>query len=172
MSQELPHAPNREHLRKQAKDLLRLHRAHDLDAAELLQSVHPAFADLTPEQLSRQDVHLSDAQLAVARQHGFPSWAQMKAFIELRPQRVAEGIVISDTPGLTLEEALNERARRQGMPSLGATLTNPCGMSWQIVNFEFVRTAPSLMRTFREDPTRDPCDFLPVVVPQPVAATC
>jgi ankyrin repeat protein len=54
----LPAAPSLEQLRKQAKDLVRAGRAPKL----------------------------SEAQLIVAREHGFPSWPKLKAYVE----RVAE----------------------------------------------------------------------------------
>ena len=53
MSPSLPVAANLEQLRKQAKDLAR--------AGAL---------------------KLSDAQLAIAREYGFPSWPRLKAYVE------------------------------------------------------------------------------------------
>ena len=58
MSRDLPQAPNLDHLKKQAKALLRKLRER------------------------RPDATLNDAQHAVAREYGFPSWPKMKTHVE------------------------------------------------------------------------------------------
>jgi ankyrin repeat protein len=63
----LPARPSLEQLRKQAKDLLRAARGGDGDAIARLRA---ATADpKTPI--------LTDAQLVIAREHGFPSWPRL-----------------------------------------------------------------------------------------------
>ena len=62
MSRDLPAHPNLEHLRKQAKDLLR----------ELKQR--------------NPDTKLADAQHAVAREYGFVNWPALKAHVESQPR--------------------------------------------------------------------------------------
>src|SRR6185503_6240853 len=61
MSRNLPPHPNLEHLKKQAKDLLRD-----------LQQRDPALK-------------LADAQHALAREYGFASWPKLKAYVESLP---------------------------------------------------------------------------------------
>ena len=61
MSRDLPARPNLDHLRKQAKALLRSMRQH------------------------RAEAKLSDAQHAVAREHGFTSWPKLKAHLAALP---------------------------------------------------------------------------------------
>jgi hypothetical protein len=60
MSRDLPPNPNLEHLKKQAKALLETLRQRNADAT------------------------LVDAQHALAREYGFPSWPKLKAHIESR----------------------------------------------------------------------------------------
>lgn len=60
MSRDLPPNPNLEHLKKQAKALLEKLRQRNADAT------------------------LVDAQHALAREYGFPSWPKLKAYIESR----------------------------------------------------------------------------------------
>lgn len=62
MSRDLPARPNLDHLRKQAKTVLRSMREH------------------------RADATLSEAQHAVAREHGFASWPKLKAHLEAVPE--------------------------------------------------------------------------------------
>jgi ankyrin repeat protein len=70
-SASLPPAPSVEQLRKQAKDLLRAHRAGDPEALARV-AAHDPGAPLK----------LTGAQHVVAREHGFPSWARLKAYAE------------------------------------------------------------------------------------------
>ena len=70
-SASLPPAPSLEQLRKQAKDLLRAHRAGDPRAVARVAAHEPG-----------EPLKLTGAQHVVAREHGFPSWARLKAYVE------------------------------------------------------------------------------------------
>ncbi|HEX2102495.1 MAG TPA: ankyrin repeat domain-containing protein [Solirubrobacteraceae bacterium] len=69
----LPSAPSLEQLRKRAKDLLRAHRGGDPDAHARVAAHHPR---------ARRELKLSDAQLVIAREHGFPSWPRLRAYAD------------------------------------------------------------------------------------------
>jgi ankyrin repeat protein len=69
----LPPAPSLEQLRKQAKDLARAHRAGDAEAVARVAAQRPDPED---------PLKLSDAQLVIAREHGFPSWPRLRAYVE------------------------------------------------------------------------------------------
>jgi hypothetical protein len=69
---DLPPRPSVEHLRKQAKDLLRAFRAGEGDAVAKLR---PPGGPSTPPKLA-------DARLAVARDYGFASWPKLIAHVE------------------------------------------------------------------------------------------
>jgi ankyrin repeat protein len=68
VSPSLPEAASVQQLRKQAKDLLRAARAGDPRATARLGGA--------------AEPKLSDAQFALAREHGFPSWPRLKAYAE------------------------------------------------------------------------------------------
>jgi ankyrin repeat protein len=75
MTRRLPEHPSLEHLKKQAKVLL----------AEL-QSGNPVSHERYRALLSRAapaEPQLADAQLALARDYGFASWAKLKAHVEV-----------------------------------------------------------------------------------------
>ena len=76
-----PNSPaplNLEQQHKRAKDLLRAARAGDAGA---LARIRPVRADAgTPS----RPLQLADAQLAVAREHGFESWPKLTAELEER----------------------------------------------------------------------------------------
>ncbi len=73
MSQSLPERPNLEHLKAQAKDLLAAYRADDPDAVARFRPFFPASFS----------VGLSEAQLVLARDYGFESWAKLKTQVSL-----------------------------------------------------------------------------------------
>jgi ankyrin repeat protein len=76
VSASLPAAPSLEQLRKQAKDLLRAHRAGDPEAVARVAAHAPA--DLSPD----EPLKLAGAQLVLAREHGFASWPRLRAYVE------------------------------------------------------------------------------------------
>ena len=78
----LPPSPSLDHLKHQAKDLLREHAAHRLDAAQKLREFHPRFRHSTDAEIFAAPLKLSDAQLTIARESGFPSWARLKRRVE------------------------------------------------------------------------------------------
>jgi hypothetical protein len=91
---QIPDRPSLEQYKKQAKDLLRASLAGDPAALERIHR-HPRFRQLAPDQLSNQlpTLVLADAQLVLAREHGFPSWPQFAAHLEtLRIIRSVEEI--------------------------------------------------------------------------------
>ena len=78
----LPSNPNVAHLKHQAKDLLKAHAAHAPDIAQRIREFHPRFNRATDTEIFDSPLSLSDAQLTIAREYGFPSWARLKRHIE------------------------------------------------------------------------------------------
>lgn len=79
---QLPSKPNLDHLKQQAKDLMRAHAAHTLASAQLIREFHPRFCAAADTAIFAASFKLSDAQLTIAREHGFPNWPRLKARIE------------------------------------------------------------------------------------------
>jgi ankyrin repeat protein len=73
----LPAQPHLDHLRRQARDLLRAARAGDTAAAERVLAVSDRLT-------------LAAAQLAVAREYGFASWAKLKTEVRSRSADLAQ----------------------------------------------------------------------------------
>ncbi|HEX5322660.1 MAG TPA: ankyrin repeat domain-containing protein [Capsulimonadaceae bacterium] len=73
-------APNIEHLKNQAKALLRAIKAAEPSSLNRLKASHPDFASaaFAPGQV----IQLADAQLVIAREYGFPSWPKMKEHVD------------------------------------------------------------------------------------------
>jgi hypothetical protein len=78
----LPSNPNLEHLKYQAKDLLKERAALAPGAAQRIREFHPRFRRATDTGIFDAQLSLSDAQLTIAREYGFPSWARLKRHIE------------------------------------------------------------------------------------------
>src|ERR1700693_411039 len=78
----LPSNPNLDHLKYQAKDLLRERIAQTLEVAQRIREFHPRFRRATGAEIFDDHLSLSDAQLTIAREYGFPSWARLKRHIE------------------------------------------------------------------------------------------
>jgi len=78
----LPSNPNLDHLRYQAKDLLREHAARRPETAQLLREFHPRFASALDADIFHATLTLNDAQLTIARERGFPTWARLKRHVE------------------------------------------------------------------------------------------
>jgi hypothetical protein len=77
-----PSKPDLTHLKYQAKDLLRAHAAGDIGAAQRLREFHPRFRKASDAEIFAAHLKLSDAQLAIGREYGFPSWARLKHYVE------------------------------------------------------------------------------------------
>jgi HEAT repeat protein len=73
MVRRLPLHPSLEQLKRQAKELLAGYRAGEPEAQTRLQRWFPALA--------AGETRLTQAQLAIARELGFPSWARLAAWL-------------------------------------------------------------------------------------------
>jgi hypothetical protein len=78
----LPPNPSLDHLKHQAKDLIKAHAARDPQVAQRIREFHPRFSRATDAAIFNTSLRLSDAQLTIARERGFPSWARLKRRIE------------------------------------------------------------------------------------------
>jgi ankyrin repeat protein len=73
----LPTRPSLEQLRKQAKELLQLHRAGDAGVTQRFRAALPRLAAN-----AASTAVLADAQFVVAREYGFRSWAELARHVE------------------------------------------------------------------------------------------
>jgi ankyrin repeat protein len=98
----LPARPSLEQYKKQAKELVKVfraeqcHKSSDSEAipsqasrSEVILRVkkqHPRFADLPDGEIARTKFMLADAQLVIAREHGFESWPKFAKHIEAQAE--------------------------------------------------------------------------------------
>lgn len=81
---KLPERSNLDHLKKQAKDLLRLYRSRDGDALARFRHALPAAAGRSDDEIAALDLHLHDAQSCLAREYEFASWADLRRYVEVQ----------------------------------------------------------------------------------------
>ena len=106
----LPSKPNLEHLKYQAKDLLKGHAGRNARVAQRIREFHPRFVGATDDEIFAAHLSLSDAQLAIARESGFPSWARLK--------RHTEKPTVSDQLNLPHHERIEDATFRRGVELL------------------------------------------------------
>jgi ankyrin repeat protein len=77
---QLPPSPNISHLKKQAKELLRAYKRNEPEALSAFAGFLPSARRLSAEKIARRDLRLHDAQSCIAREYGFRSWSELKAY--------------------------------------------------------------------------------------------
>ena len=82
MEKNLPHRPNLDHLRRQAKSLLADLAAGEPEAVSTIQQHLPAALHLSVDEIRQTHFRLADAQSAIARKTGFASWPQLARHVE------------------------------------------------------------------------------------------
>ncbi|MBZ5686857.1 MAG: ankyrin repeat domain-containing protein [Acidobacteriia bacterium] len=108
----LPEKPSLQHLKYQAKDLLKGHAAHDPAVAQRIREFHPRWAKASDAEIFAAHLTLSDAQLTIARECGFSSWTKLKRRVE-RPQP-------SDQLNLPHHERIEDATFRRAVEFLDA----------------------------------------------------
>ncbi|MBI3262808.1 MAG: hypothetical protein HYZ58_06620 [Acidobacteria bacterium] len=79
----LPPRPNLDQLKIQANELHRAHREGQPSAAARIVAHHPELKGLSLEAVLSRSLALADAQLVIAREYGFDSWAKLKHRVEV-----------------------------------------------------------------------------------------
>lgn len=78
----LPPNASLAHLKHQAKDLIKAHASRDPQAAQRIREFHPRFRKAADLDIFDARLTLSDAQLTIARERGFASWARLKRRVD------------------------------------------------------------------------------------------
>ena len=104
----LPPSPDLDHLRRQAKRLLRAAREGTSEALQRFATTLPAARDLPLAALAQHPLRLHDAQSVIAREHGLRSWTELKRYVEWARSAAAERL--SRWLGFVFEGQARERA--------------------------------------------------------------
>jgi Ankyrin repeats (3 copies) len=152
----LPSRPSLDHLKYQAKDLLKEHAARDPRVMQRIREFHPRFKRAADSEVSNARLRLSDAQLTIAREYGFPSWARLRRHIETPS--------LADDLSLPHHERIEDGMFRRAVDlldagdaeGLRAHLNRHPGLAHQRVHFEggnYFRN-PTLLEFVAENPIR------------------
>ena len=95
---QFPPNPSLEHLKSQAKQLLKAHEGGSLDARQRIRSFFPKLSDATDTEIQDAAFGLQDAQLVIAREYGFASWTRLKEEVLYQEQGAAS--IPAKTPPL------------------------------------------------------------------------
>jgi hypothetical protein len=117
-TRRLPPILNIQHLKHQARDLLRHHRAGRPDAFRRIREFHPRFGTATDAAMGPASLPLADAHLTIAREHGFRSWARLRSHVG-QPGR--------STPDLSAHERIDDPAFRRAVDLLCDSGADPDG---------------------------------------------
>jgi hypothetical protein len=152
----LPQHPNLEHLKYQAKDLLKGHASRDAATAQRIREFHPRWPKASDAEIFAANLRLSDAQLAIAREYGFASWSRLKRRVE-KPRASDE---VSRPHHERIEDAIFRRGVELidagNVEELRALLKKHPKLSRQRVEFEggnYFRN-PALLEFVAENPVR------------------
>jgi ankyrin repeat protein len=99
-SRSLPTRPNLKQLKLQANELLRTYREGSLSAASRIVAHHPRMRDGSLRIDPVRPLVLADAQIVIAREYGFDTWARLKHHVE------TAGRVASFQPHPRFDEAV------------------------------------------------------------------
>ena len=125
MKRELPNRPNLEHLKSQAKELLEAFRRREVSAFHRIREAVPGFAQASDDELARSQFALHDAQSAIAREYGFPSFAKLRAHVLVAAQPYPAELVARFAGKLTpdVEAALRDVWTKRDVEALDALPT-------------------------------------------------
>ena len=136
---ELPARPNLEHLKKQARQLLRGYLQADTSAVDRFREAQVTHA--TPA------AKLAQAQLVIAREYGFDNWANLKAQVGALSDDPVEAL----TGAIKANDAPLVRQVLARYPALKSTLDEP------LPNYSF--DTPAIVAAVQKD-NRDMIDAL------------
>ena len=119
MKKQLPLRPNLEQLKNQAKAILRGQRVANPHILRQIQEHHLRWRKSTETEIANARFTLADAQLVIANQYGFETWAKLKRHVQL--ERATE-------PTEASVNRVREAAGRGDLALLGALLDADPGL--------------------------------------------
>ncbi len=84
---KLPAKANLRHLKIQARDLLQELQQGDRQAAKRFKNRLPKYSLVSQQEIVDSGSCRQDAQLVIAREYGFKTWAELKEYVELQAEQ-------------------------------------------------------------------------------------
>lgn len=99
-ARRLPVSPHLSHLKNQAKQLAKAHKAGQVDAFARIKASFPKLSDASVQEILSADFTLTNAQLVIAREYGYPTWKDLAAAVEVSNISPPYSEVSEGNPGL------------------------------------------------------------------------
>src|ERR1044072_6649148 len=80
----LPVRSNRDHLKRQARDLFSRYRNPDTEAIARFRRALPPATGRSDHEIASLKLRLHDAQSCVAREYGFASWTDLRTYVDVQ----------------------------------------------------------------------------------------
>ncbi len=151
----LPDSANLDHLKHQAKDLLRDYRAGQMAAYQRIREFHPQFVAVPDHEMPSHSFNLSDAQLSIAREYGYASWPRLKVVIAEKQYEKQLLSYDDRLPEGPFKQALQYMDAGDGLRLKELLEKNP-GIVHEQVSFEGGNyfSTPTLLEFLPENPIR------------------
>ena len=144
----LPARPNLDHLKNEAKAL---HKAFNQRDAAAVQRVRAAIGD-------KQSLKLTDAQRAIAREYGFPTWARLRAHVQTTGGEDAITAFLAAVQRQDRERATRILADHPEIPTESLHVASALGLATEAR--QLVARDPLQIRARIGDPPADPLLYL------------
>lgn len=143
VSRGLPAQPHLDVPKQQARELLTQCKAKSTDALDRVRHRHPRFHTVGDDIIAMQ-LKLSGAQLVIAREYGFSSWAQLKQRItgNTIAQLIDQAIRANDAAGVT--QLLTAYPNLLDIPVSSGNWGPPMSHAASMGLFEMVKTIAAL----------------------------
>jgi ankyrin repeat protein len=104
VTRRLPEQPHLDVPRREARELLDRYREGNREALARIRGAHPKFRKADDAAIVAAGLKLSDAQLVLAREYTFATWAELKQRIEVNERsRALEAAIRADDRGRVIE---------------------------------------------------------------------
>jgi hypothetical protein len=138
MSTPLPSRPSLEHLRNEARDLMKAHTSGDVSCCGTLRGLR-RFKDAPDARILKEEVAYQEVQLALATKYGFRDWAALRAAV------AAAGADPGERPDAAVTPSAEDGAERAAL--LERLVARGPASAWTLRELiEFFKAATALAR--------------------------
>ncbi len=162
MSHKLPVIPNIDHLRKQAKDNLRLCRAGDVNAINQAKLLLPEYRNSVAEEIGNS-IRLCDMLTLTARGYGFEAWQEICDHVTTRHDATAAMSAAMADPRMEDPDFRCQLGVNKGLPPLGTSRSSTHGVLYTVVDYLPAISCESVARVMAGRAMAHIEDLLPVI---------
>ena len=144
VSRDLPARPHLDIPKRQARELLAQWRARAPDALDRIRSRHPKFQHAGDAAIAAGPFRLSDAQLIVAREYAYATWADLKRRIEANPFSHELEVAIRHDDRKRVIEILRDHPDLLHLPVNGANWGPPMSYAANLGRLELIQAIAKL----------------------------